>query len=446
MAAGVQIESLDQDSPLREAGACAGDRLLTINGREVNDHLDVRFHASDGELELDLLRGAEKLSLSIDEQPLPMRGVNFEQMRTKLCGSKCIFCFIDQLPAGVRPTLKVKDEDFRLSFLHGNYMTLNTLKDRDIDRILEQRLSPLYVSVHATDPEVRAVILGRPPKRPLIPTMEKLLAGGIELYGQIVLCPTLNDGAVLDETLDTLAAYYPGVKAVAVVPLGLSEHRPEDPLLQPVTREVARAVLERIHDHQKSMMAQHQTRFVFPGDEFYLKAELPIPEADYYEEFDQYEDGVGMVRAFSESFSRTLNELRGQTPALAKIAVVTGKLFAPILEQHLERLRRDHGIDARLVDVENRYLGSAINVAGLLGGADTAEAIRERGAGYPVVIPSEMVSRANGLLLDDYSPTRIKEESGAPELHAPSGAEGLIRLIWEGQCREAEGGGTYPHV
>lgn len=445
MPAGVLVESVEARTPAERSGLKPGDRLILVNNEKVDDHLDIRFHAASGEVELDVEREGARLSLSIAEDDNPLRGVVFEEFRARVCGSKCVFCFIDQLPAEVRPTLKVKDEDFRLSFLHGNYMTLGTLKERDINRILEQRLSPLYVSIHAVDEKVRNTMLGRPPRRQLLPTMEMLLDGGIELYGQIVLCPGLNDGTVLDETMEVLSGYHPGLRAIAVVPLGLSAHRPDDPLLREITPEIAGRVLDQIGRFQTTFLERHGTRFVFPGDEFFLRAAREIPGTEFYEEFDQIEDGIGMIRNFVETFQSGYERFRRKPPTLRKLAVVTGNLFSGALESLVEPLRLEHQLDLRLIRVENDYLGRSITVAGLLAGRDVAAALAERGGGYPAAIPAEMVSRANGLLLDDYSPERVAREGRVDALHVVNGADELLQLIWEGRCA-GEHGGVYPHV
>lgn len=445
MPRGVLVEEIEVDSCLALGGVLAGDRLLSVNGREVGDHLDVRFHSALGDLDLEIGRGGETHRLHIPESPFPMAGVNFEQFRTKVCGCKCIFCFVDQLPAGVRPSLRVKDEDFRLSFLHGNYTTLSTLRDREIDRIVEQHLSPLYVSIHAVDEEVRNRMIGRKPKRSFLRTMEKLLDAGIELWGQVVLCPGVNDGAILDETISVLSGYHPGIRGVAVVPLGLSVHRAPHPLLRPVTGEIAREVIGRIGSHQATLLPRIGTRFVQAGDEFYLKGGLPIPPADHYEDFGMLEDGIGMVRNFREIFDDQFSLSREGEPRIGELTLVSGALFGPVLDPMLRRMEDAFPLRLRTLVVKNGYLGDAITVAGLLGGADIVAAIREARATGVAAIPAEMISRANGLLIDDYTPERIRSESGLEALHVLSGADDLFRLLWTGTS-EGTGTGSYPAV
>ncbi|MFH1278791.1 MAG: DUF512 domain-containing protein [Candidatus Eisenbacteria bacterium] len=443
MPRGVLVEEIERGSPLERDGLRAGDRLLSINGREVEDHLDVRFHGALGDLDLEVDRGGEKLRFRVPERSYPFRGARFEEIRPKRCGSQCIFCFIDQLPPGVRPSLLVKDEDYRLSFLHGNYVTLGTLKDRDIERIVEQRLSPLYVSVHATNDDVRHVMLGRKPKRPLLPTLDRLLSEGIQVWGQIVFCPGVNDGDVLDDTIETLFGRHPGFQGVAVVPLGLSDHRKPDPLLRSVTKEIARAALRRIHDWQDRLLDRGGTRFVFGGDEFYLKAELPLPPSEAYEEFGMLEDGIGMIRNFEDLFGEEMEREREGRPRIRDLTVATGALFAPPLAPMLRGAEEKLGVRLPLLPVTNGYLGSAVTVAGLVSGRDLVRASREGGVSGALAIPAEMVSRANGLLIDDYTPDRVREEAGLEALHVVDGPEGLFRLLFEG-LSDGDGAGTYP--
>lgn len=443
MPRGVLIEGIEEGSPPERDGLRPGDRLLSINGREVEDHLDVRFHGALGDLALALDRGGERLDIHVPERTYPFRGVAFEEIRPKRCGSQCIFCFIDQLPPGVRPSLLVKDEDYRLSFLHGNYVTLGTLKDRDLDRIIEQRLSPLYVSVHATDDAVRHLMLGRKPKRPLLPTLDRLIGEGIEVWGQIVLCPGVNDEAVLDDTIETLVARRPGFRGVAVVPLGLSDHRAPDPRLRPVTREVARAAIERIHDWQERLLRRAGTRFVFGGDEFYLKAGLPLPSAEAYEEFGMLEDGIGMVRNFEDLFEEEMKKTGRGEARIRALTVATGTLFAPSLAPLLRRAEEKIGVRLPLLAATNGYLGSAVTVAGLVSGRDLVRTFREGGGGRVAAIPAEMVSRANGLMIDDFTPERVREEAALEALHVVEGPEGLFRLLFDGRAG-GEGAGTYP--
>ncbi|MBN1827093.1 MAG: DUF512 domain-containing protein [Candidatus Eisenbacteria bacterium] len=441
---GVLVEDVPVSSRAGRAGFRAGDRLLEVNGRPVEDHLDVRFHAALGDWEAVVDREGKRIRVRVPEGPDPLGGLVLEEFRPRTCGNRCIFCFVDQLPPGVRPSLLVKDEDIRLSFLHGNYTTLSTIRDREIERILEQRLSPLYVSVHAVDEEVRALLLGVRPRRPLLPVLERLLAGGIEVWGQVVLCPGINDGPVLEDTVRRLAALHPGFRGVAVVPLGLSGHRREDDRLHPVTPDAARAVLETIDRLRKEIMPRLGTRFVFPADEFLLLTGTPIPPADAYEDFGMLEDGVGMVRDFLDRFDDAVDGVSpGDGPAIRELAVVSGTLFAPVLEPLLRRAERGTGARVFSIPAPNGFLGGGVTVAGLLAGRDVARALAAAGVRGDAAIPAEAISRSVGLFLDDWTPERTAAEAGVERLHILHGPEDLIRLLREGRVSE-EGAGSYP--
>jgi len=440
---GVLVESVSSSSRAGKAGFRPGDRILEVNGREVEDHLDVRFHAALGDWEALVKRGEERIRLVVPEGPDSLGGLELEEFRPRLCGNRCIFCFVDQLPPGVRPSLLVKDEDVRLSFLHGNYTTLSTIREREIERILEQRLSPLYVSVHAVDEDVRALLLGVRPRRPLLPVLDRLLEGKIEVWGQVVLCPGINDGAVLEETARVLAGRRPGFLGLAVVPVGLSDHRRPDERLRPVTPEIARDVLDGIDRLQREFLVETGTRFVFAADEFHLLAGRPIPSTDEYEEFGMLEDGVGMVRDFLDRFEEALGEWEEGPPAIRELTVVSGALFAPLLAPLLRRAEEATGARFRLVPVKNAFLGAGITVAGLLAGRDLAEALAGAGARGHAAVPAEAISRSAGLFLDDWTIEKTAEKAGVERLHTLHGPEDLFRLLREGRSPEG-GAGDYP--
>lgn len=426
---GVLIEEVTRGSRAERQGFRHGDRILSINGHPTEDHLDCRFHAAMGDMDIAIGRGGERFSFSIPEGPQPLDGLRLEEIHPHTCGNKCIFCFVDQLPRGVRPSLLVKDEDYRLSFLHGNYITLTTIQDREIDRIVEQRLSPLYISIHATDEDVREKLLGRPMKRPLLRTLERLLDGGIELWGQIVLCPGLNDDSVLEETIEVLSGYHPRFRGIAVVPLGLSAHRTPDPRLKEITPAIAERTIEYLERRRADLMERIGTRFVFAADEFYLKVNLPLPPSGDYEDFEMLEDGIGMARDFIDRFNEESDSHEGVPLSMRDSVLVTGRLFEPVLAPLLDQLEKRHGLRLPLVGVRNRFLGESISVAGLLGGADIVHAIRNVATDAKIVIPGNTISRANGLLIDDYTPERIARESGAKTVLPVDGPEDLFRLM-----------------
>ncbi len=290
---GIRITGVEYESPARELGLVPGDEILAINGHPVPDELALRFYLADERVRMDVRRaGGREVTFELDLPDGTGLGVKVEDFRTRTCNNACLFCFIDQLPPGVRDTLKVKDDDYRLSFLHGNYITLTNLPERELDRMIEQRLSPLYISVHATDPELRTHILGRRKVDDLDRKMRKLIQGGIRLHTQVVVMPEVNDGTNLEKTISDLYQFYPGVESVAIVPLGLSEHGTPKDTFAPVTAPYCCKVIAQVQPWQEKFRAGIGRTFAYLADEFYIQGGMPLPDADYYDDFAQIEDGV----------------------------------------------------------------------------------------------------------------------------------------------------------
>jgi putative radical SAM enzyme (TIGR03279 family) len=339
--------------------------------------------------------------------------VQVEDFRTRTCNNACLFCFIDQLPPGVRPTLMVKDDDYRLSFLHGNYITLTNLPEKELDRMIEQALSPVYVSVHATDPELRTRILGRKKVDDLDRKMRKLIDGGIRLHTQIVLMPGINDGKHLEKTVFDLYSFYPGVNSVAIVPLGLSDHGNPRSHYTPVTDGYCRKVIQQVIPWQKQFRSEIDRSFAYLADEFYIQGGADLPDTAYYDEFAQIEDGVGMVRKFLNDFASEIGRRRKPRPHL-RGTLATGSLFYPYLRKATARFNEKFrsGLEVRLI--ENKYMGRSITVAGLLAGGDFLEAMRNRVHGDFVVIPNEAISRVDGILVDNMQPAELARDLDRP--------------------------------
>lgn len=414
----MQITRIHPGSPAERAGLRAGDELLAVNGRPLRDALDYLYAMADGTLRLQVRRaggGVERIRLRPAPGETP--GIEIAPDPVRRCGNRCIFCFIDQNPKGLRPSLYVKDEDYRLSLLYGNYVTLTNLRDGEIERILQQRLSPLYVSVHAVDPDVRRRLLGCRDSGAILPILSRLAAGGIRLHAQIVLVPGINDGAVLDATLDALEALHPALQSVAVVPLGLTRHRAGRVALRRVSPALARRVIAGIEERQRRNLARHGTRLHFAADEFYLLAGSELPLLSAYEDLPQLENGVGMVRRFE----RELRGLRGVLPRAgrrrARVVIATGVRFAPILAERLQSRLRQTGEAtawrAQVVPVRNRLFGASVNVAGLLGGAELVAALRRSRPFDLAVIPPEMLN-ADRLTLDGMHLDEIGRRVGRP--------------------------------
>ncbi|MBI4863254.1 MAG: DUF512 domain-containing protein, partial [Candidatus Riflebacteria bacterium] len=322
------IATVQPGSIADELGLAAGDVLLKIDGRPVEDLLDFQYLSASEHLTLLVCRAGEPTLFEIEKGSEDDLGLGFSQELfdgIRRCGNSCVFCFVHQNPRGLRRSLYVKDEDFRQSFLYGNYVTLTNLSRHDLDRIAAQRLSPLYVSVHATDPAVRNALLGRPSAPPLLPQLDFLAGHGVEFFAQVVLCPGLNDGPVFDRTLRDLERYPPNLRAIAVVPVGLTCHRERLPRLTPFDRALARRTVELCHARQAEYLGRFGTRLVFVADELYLTAGLPFPEARAYERFENVEDGVGMIPRFLRDLARALSRFRRVAPAGRRALIVTGR-------------------------------------------------------------------------------------------------------------------------
>jgi putative radical SAM enzyme (TIGR03279 family) len=414
------------------AGLAAGDRILTINGRPLRDAIDFQFYGAEDRLELGVERQGGRRTLRLGRRTGVELGVELEAPRPgdiATCANKCVFCFIHQLPRGMRRSLYVKDDDFRLSFLHGNYITLSDLDEASFERILEQRLSPLYVSVHATDPELRWVLLGRPRhSAEILPRLERLAKAGIRVHAQIVLCPELNDGPNLERTVHDLALLHPQVATTAIVPVGLTRHRDRLPSLRTLTEMEAGALVDAVAGWQARFRAQLDSRFVFLGDEIYLHASRPLPPAEDYEDFPIVEDGIGLVRRFEDGVARSHARLRAGGSA-RRVTVVSGTLYAPRLARLLDGLALP-GLDARVVAVANEFFGGSIGVAGLLTGQDIQRHLASVGElGDAVLVPGVALRDADGVFLDDLTPADLTRALGVPVVAVEPEPRALLRAL-----------------
>ena len=410
---GVVVAAVRAGTVAARAGLCAGDRVLTVNGHPLRDAIDFQFHAADAVLRLDVEREGRRRPLTVARARADL-GVELEAPRAgdiATCANKCVFCFIHQLPRGMRRSLYVKDDDYRLSFLHGNYITLTDLDEADFERIVEQRLSPLYVSVHATDPDLRHALLGRPRRTAeILPRLERLAKARIRVHAQIVLCPDLNDGAHLARTIAELVPLHPHVATVAIVPVGLTRHRERLPSLRVMTPDEAAALVDTVAGWQRDHLATLGSRFVFLADEVYLVAARPLPAAAAYEEFPLIEDGVGLVRRFEDGWRRSLARRRARSIA-RDVTLVTGEMFAPRLRALVAML--DAAPRARIAAVPNEFFGRGIGVAGLLTGVDIQRELARRGdLGEAVLLPAVTVRDGDGVLLDDVTPADLARDLG----------------------------------
>jgi putative radical SAM enzyme (TIGR03279 family) len=416
----MKILRVDPDSPASRAGLTAGDELVAVNGLRMRDCLDFLFATAEEHLTLDLERPAgQSRTIELARHPGEPLGIELPCDPIRRCGNRCVFCFIDQNPKGLRRSLYVKDEDYRHSLLYGNYLTLTNLEPWELQRILEQHLSPLYISVHATEPGARRRLLNCPGDGAIMPLLERLAAGGIEFHAQIVLVPRMNDGATLERTLDDLQTLHPALRSVAIVPVGLTRHRGRLPELQLMTSEDARLVVRGVEDRQAACLARLGSRLHFLADELYLLAGGPLPDALAYEGYPQIENGVGMVRRFEEDYRAARRLIPGPDGGshAQRVAVVTGTRFAPLLAPWLERRLAETGESNRsrvhVIGARNELFGPTVTTAGLLAGRDMYEALTAAGPFDLVLLPPETLN-ADGQMLDGWTPERLGRELQRP--------------------------------
>ncbi|HSE16668.1 MAG TPA: DUF512 domain-containing protein [Pyrinomonadaceae bacterium] len=428
---GVEICDVVPDSLGAEMDLESGDRIIKVNGRVVRDYLDFRFQTS-GETELVLevrKKSGEDWEVELERAEGEDFGLSFEQIVPRQCANECIFCFCNGNPADARPSLFIKDEDIRLSFLYGNYTTLTSISEDEIRRIIEQRLSPQYVSVHATDLDVRAYMLGVDKQRADISTkLARLLDADIEVHAQVVLCPEINDKEILRKTIFDLAAEYPRITSVAIVPLGLTRYN-TDARLTRVTPEFCRDVIDQVSAIQKELHTKLGTNFALLGDEIYLRAGRRVPGRSHYGDYPQIEDGVGMVRSFANEFTKLMRRLEQegwtsgkQTPG----TIFTGTLFAPVLKKMIDKFNARFGTRLIVEPLENSYFGGDVSVAGLLTGQDLVRA-RDRVAGEFVCIPKQMLKSDDAIMLDGMNVNEVSRALGQP-VHAINLQE-LVSLL-----------------
>jgi putative radical SAM enzyme (TIGR03279 family) len=415
---GVEISEVTAGSLGAELELEPGDRIIRVNGRTVRDYLDFRFQASgETDLVVDIRkRSGEDWELNIERDEAEEFGLSFEQIVPRQCANECLFCFCKGNPETARPSLFVRDEDVRLSFLYGNYTTLTSITEDEMQRVIEQRLSPQYVSVHATDLEVRAYLLGVDKERADITgKMQRMLDAGIEIHAQVVLCPEINDGEILRRTIYDLAKLYPRVRSVAIVPLGLTRYL-TDERLTPVSPEFCRRTIDEVSIIQDDLRARLGTTFAFLGDEIYLRAGRPVPSRKHYGDYPQIEDGIGMVRSFANEFEalmRRLDRKPLQNPERLFGTIMTGTIFAPVLRQQVERLNRRFQTRLKVVAVENEYFGGDVCVAGLLTGGDFIAA-RDQVQGEFAIIPRVALKSDEPIMLDGVRFEEVQKEFAVP--------------------------------
>lgn len=399
-ASGLLIERVDSGSLAEELGLEAGDRLLAINDQPLRDIIDYHYFAADDELVFLVEKAAgEAWEIEFDYDPDEPLGLTFATPVPASCGNSCVFCFVHQLPKGLRQPLYVKDEDYRLSFLYGNYVTLTNILPEEIARIREQRLSPLYISVHATDAAVREQLLGRRGLIPILDVLQELAAARITMHTQIVLCPGINDGAILSRTVSDLAALHPWVASLAIVPVGLTRYRNGLPRLEAVTVDYAARFISEWQPRSADLAKKLGEPFLFLADEFYLKGGVSFPSLDSYGDLPQIENGVGMIPLFLAEAEDVLAE--AEQLAAGRVTVVTGQSPFPYLADFLGRLTAVTAVEVIPVAVPSLLFGEQVTVTGLVSGRDIIKVLDGVEIGACLLVPDVMLKEGDGLFLDD---------------------------------------------
>lgn len=399
------IKEVYPGSIAEEMGIEPGDVLLRINKQEIGDVFDYRYYIKDDYIEV-LIRKAdgEEWLLEIDKDYDDDLGIEFDNglmSDYRSCSNKCIFCFIDQLPKGMRSTLYFKDDDSRLSFLQGNYLTLTNMSEHDIDRIIQYKLSPINISFQTMNPELRCKMLHNRFAGEIFDKVKRLKDAGIIMNGQIVLCRGVNDGAELERSIRELTAYMPQLESVSVVPVGLTRYRDGLYPLEPFTKEDACEVLDLIHGWQEKLYKEWGNHFIHAGDEWYILAERPIPEEKTYDGYLQLENGVGMVRLLEEEVVQTLAGMTGDDRKLHR-TIATGELAAPFLRKHVESVRKKYpNVDIQVLAIKNEFFGGKITVAGLITGTDLISQLKGKDLGDRLLLTNHMLKSGEPVFLDD---------------------------------------------
>lgn len=409
----VEVTGVVKNSAAYCAGVRKGDMLVSVNGHGIRDVLDYMFYSAEQSVVLVLKRGDKHIALKIVKSEYDDLGMEFQSFlmdNKQSCTNKCVFCFIDQMPPGMRETLYFKDDDARLSFLQGNYVTLTNMKDEDINRIIDMHLN-VNISVHTTNPELRCKMMNNRFAGEKLKYLKRLADADIGMNCQIVLCPGLNDGEELKRTLDDLGELAPAVNSVAVVPVGLTKFREGLYPLKLFDKDGAAETIRVIEEYQQRFLKDYGTRLVFPADEFYLTAGLPIPDNDYYEDYPQYENGVGMLRSLEDEFSRRMKEIDKMPHKLRNVSIATGAAayeFICGLARSAEE--KYPGLSCSVYKIINNFFGDTITVTGLLTGQDITEQLLGKKLGGTLLLSESMVMRGSDIFLDDTTVPQLEKK------------------------------------
>jgi len=428
---GVFVKSVEPDSLADLCGLVPGDKIFSINGTVIPDSLSFAFHIRSPDMLIAIEKSdGENWELEVENDPDSPFGTELEDDPIMLCRNKCIFCFVDQNPRGYRRSLLIKDEDIRLSFMYGNYSTLSSTDSDEEQRIIHEKISPLYVSVHATDPETRIFMLKGKKNGDIVERLRRFADGGIEFHAQIVLCPGINDGAILEKTFTDLAELFPACQSIAVVPLGITSHRAGLTKLTPVSDAYCAEIVSFCEPFRETFKQRLGYPLIFLGDEFFIRAGLALPPTHHYRDFPQMENGIGMVRRFYDDIDEALAQ--AQIPPGLHGTLVTGTLFGPVLEEVTARINQHHGTRLQVAAIRNDGFGAdLINVTGLVHGADIMAQLADRDNGEFIVLPHVMLKdpEEDPILIDDFYPRHLARKLQLPVVGSANTGAALLDVL-----------------
>ena len=433
-----EVESAIPGGAAERAGILPGDKIKSVNGEALIDYVDYVYFCSLEKLRIRLLRGDKALTVRIVKDADEDIGLSFTKPlmgKKRICGNRCIFCFVEQLPKGMRKSLYLKDEDWRYSLVFGSYVTLSDISREEFARILRRKASPLYISVHTVDEELRRRMLKNMEGLAIKPMLRKMATRGMSFHAQAVICPGYNDGEKLEETFRFLRGLYPAAMSLAVVPVGLTGHRDGLTALEPVSKDMALRTIKEVEKWQKECLNSIGSRFVFAADEYYLKAGLPLPPVESYEDFCQIENGVGLVAKLMDEAAEALETAEPGT--LREVSIATGVDILPFIEDIAAKVSDKLGVKASVYGVDNQTFGGGVTVAGLLGGRDFLRELKDKPLGERLIIPAAAL-REDNVFLDDMTLAELEAALGVPVMPSVDAYE-LVEFMTGHTLKEKNG-------
>lgn len=411
----VEIHDVEPGSPADKNGILSGDYLISINGHEITDVLDYQYYITESSVTLCIHRGPHLFDVKISKEKYDDIGLLFSTYLMddkKSCRNKCIFCFIDQLPRGMRPALYFKDDDSRLSFLMGNYITLTNLSDKDISRIIKMKMSPINISVHTTNPSLRCMMMNNRHAGNVLDIMKRFADAGIKMNCQLVICKGVNDGKELERSMEDLEKFYPAVQSVAIVPAGITDHRDQLYHLEPFTKEDSAAVINQVSVYSSKCLKKHSSRIFFCSDEWFINGRVPMPKSGYYEDYPQLENGVGMIRLMKDEFDRELRNIGKYDLIKSRhISIATGYAAYGFITRLTDILKgKCYNLNCKVYRIKNEFFGENITVAGLVTGRDIYHQLRGKPLGDTLYLPSVMLRSQGDVFLDDMTPAELEDK------------------------------------